>query len=195
MIKFLSKFNELNLKFKFIIVSIIPAIILLSMTIEPIITLYKGTEVSILVNAYYSSDSFRGKNLYIRYKFEDTNDDKISSVIKDLSKDSEFKNVKAYIVLKKDGEIYDMDYISLKKPKDKLYLNCSLTPYYIDKNDKGNNISANINCNLDKFFISEDNYKLPIIDESNQNENKWSYIAKIKIYQGYGILTDVKLRK
>lgn len=194
MVNLLCKFNELNIRLKFLIASLIPAIILIFMTILPIVTIYKGTEVSILVDAYYSSDSFRGKNLYLRYKFENVDYDKLPASIRDLNKNSNLKKVNAYAVLKKIGDIYDLDYISMEKPTDKLYLKCSILPYYEETPEGRNRITANINCNLDRFFVSEENITPPTMDRFEENADKWLYTAKIKIYKGYGLLTDVKLR-
>lgn len=197
------KLAKINIKLKFVIVSIIPAVILISMTVLPIITLYKGTEINVLVNAYYSSDSIRGKNLYIDYKFENVPYDKLPDSIKSLDKNSSFNRVDGYVVLKQDGDAYDLDYVSIEKPKDKLYLKCSIMPYYKgdlydtdyakDDNIDNHSIGADINCNLDRFFISEDVITKEM-DKSKNNTEQWSYTAKIKIYNGYGILEDVKLK-
>lgn len=197
MINIFNNLNKVNLRLKFLLASIVPAIILISMTFLPLITMYKGTEISVLVNAYYSSDSLRGKNLYLNYKFENVPYDKLPDEIKNLDKDSSFRRMDGYVVLKQVGNIYDLDYLSIEEPKNKLYLKCSIVPQYIEKPLGTNEITAYVNCNLDRFFISEENFPLKEIDKSEgklENPEQWLYVAKIKIYKGYGYLEDVKLR-
>lgn len=186
--------NKVSLKSKFILASIVPAIILISMTFLPLITMYKGTEISVLVNAYYSSDSLRGKNLYLNYKFENVPYDKLPDEIKNLDKNSSFTRMDGYVVLKQVGNIYDLDYLSIEEPKNKLYLKCSILPQYIEKQFGINEITAYVNCNLDRFFVSEKDFPLKEIDKFEGKPEQWLYVAKIKIYKGYGYLEDVKLR-
>lgn len=194
MAKIIYDFDKVNLKFKFLIAALISALILISMTILPLITLYKGTEVSVLVNAYYASDSVRGKNLYLNYKFENVSYDKLPNEIKGLKKDSNLNKIDGYIVLKQVGDIYDLDYISIEEPKNKLYLKCTISPEYKETLDRTENMTAYIKCNLDRFFVAEENFTTQEIDKFQNNQEQWLYIAKIKIYEGYGILEDVKLR-
>ncbi|MHC1683171.1 MAG: GDYXXLXY domain-containing protein [Clostridiaceae bacterium] len=193
--KLIYDFNKVNLKYKFFIVAMIPTIILISMTILPLITLYRGTEVSVLVNAYYSSDSIRGKNLYLNYKFENVPYDKLPDEIRTLDKDSLFKPVDGYVVLKQVGDIYDLDYITIEEPKNVLYLKCSISPQYIETKSGTNEITAYVNCNLDRYFVSEENFELKEFDKFEDKTNQWLYIAKIRIFKGYGYLEEVKLRK
>ncbi|GIM27992.1 hypothetical protein CPJCM30710_06580 [Clostridium polyendosporum] len=190
-----SKFEELNIKRKFLIVTLIPVIILLCMTILPLLTLYKGTEVSILANAYHSSDSFRGKNLYLEYKISNVTVDKLPDSIKTLNKNSNNRPINAYAVLKKSGDIYDLDYISIEKPKTELYLKCRVLPYFDESIDGFKKEDVYITYTLDRFFTSNENKSLNSYPENIEyNNNQWLYTAKIKIYNGYAILSDVQLR-
>lgn len=192
--KLFLKFKELNIKTKFLIITVMPVIILLCMTILPLLALYRGTEVSILANAHYSSDSFRGKNLYLEYRISNVNADKLPYAMRTLNKDSNDRPINAYAVLKKSGDIYDLDYISIEKPKTKLYLKCRVFPYYDESTDGYKKDSVYITYTLDRFFISENKSLNPYPQNIEYNNNQWLYTAKIKIYNGYAILTDVKLK-
>lgn len=189
-----STIKELNIKIKFLIVVLIPIIILLSMTILPLLTLYKGTEVAILANAHYSSDSFRGENLYLEYKISTVNADKVPNSIKTLAKESYDKPINAYAVLKKSGDVYDLDYLSLEKPKTELYLKCQVPPYYDEKMWDSNKEPIYITYTLDRFFVTENKFLSDDLKNAEYNSNNWLYTAKIKIYNGYAILTDVQLK-
>lgn len=189
-----SRIKKLNIKIKFLIVILIPIIILLSMTVLPLLTLYKGTEVGILANAHYSSDSFRGKNLYLEYKISNVNADKVPNSIKTLAKESCDKPINAYAVLEKSGDVYDLDYLSLEKPKTELYLKCQVPPYYDEKMWDSNKEPIYIIYTLDRFFVTENKFLSDDLKNAEYNSNNWLYTAKIKIYNGYAILTDVQLK-
>lgn len=185
---------KVNFKTKLLICILIPVIILLSMTVTPLLTLYKGTEIFIKANAYNSSDSFRGKNLSIEYSINHLDRSKLAPDL--LTKQYKNNNViNAYAVLKKNGEFYEVDYITLKKPTSNLYLKCFFNPYNVeDENDK---IESRIyvNYNLDKYFLSEKEGLAATERQKNESEINWSYLAKLKIYRGYALLEDVSLKK
>jgi hypothetical protein len=185
---------KISLKTKLLICMIIPVVILLSMTITPLLTLYKGTEIYIKANAYNSSDSFRGKNLSIEYSINHLDRSKFPPNL--LTKQYKNNNViNAYAVLKKNGEFYEVDYITLKRPNSDLYLNCFFRPYYTE--DLGDKLDSKIyvNYNLDKYFLSEKDKAAPNEELKYENQINWNYSAKLKIYKGYAILIDVVLKK
>jgi hypothetical protein len=185
---------RINFKTKLLICMLIPVVILLSMTVTPLLTLYNGTEIYIKANAYTSSDSFRGKNLSIEYSINHLDKSKFTPDL--LNK--EYKNYNAingYAVLKKNGEFYEVDYITLKKPTSNLYLKCFFSLYHEeDPNDKIDS-RVYVNYNLDKYFSSEKEGLTPNQQPKYENEINWNYLAKIKIYKGYALLEDVILKK
>lgn len=185
---------EIKFKTKLLICMIIPVVILLSMTVTPLLTLYNGTDIYIKANAYNSSDSFRGKNLSIEYSINHLDISKLPPSI--LTK--QYKNNKviyAYAVLKKNGEFYDVDYVTLKKPISNLYLKCSFNPYYEPDSSGTTNSKVYVNYNLDKYFLSENEGLVQNQQPTYENEIKWNYVAKLKVYKGYALLTDLIFKK
>lgn len=184
--------NSINLKQKFLICTLIPILILFSMTILPIMTLWKGEEIYLEVNAVNSSESFRGRGLYLNYKISQIEGSRIPASIK--TEKNENNRIQAYAVLKSTGKIYDVDYISKERPLGKRYLKCTLS---IAGNDQStNDISGYARYNLDNFFttnmISEENYEqFDKSPDAKPESIKWNYLAKIKIYNGYALLEDV----
>lgn len=184
--------NSINLKQKFLICTLIPILILFSMTILPIMTLWKGEEIYLEVNAVNSSESFRGRGLYLNYKISQIEGSRIPASIK--TEKNENNRIQAYAVLKSNGKIYDVDYISKERPLGKRYLKCTLS---IAGNDQfTNDTSGYARYNLDNFFttnmISEENYEQFDKSPNSKPESiKWNYLAKIKIYNGYVLLEDV----
>jgi hypothetical protein len=188
------KTMKINFKIKLVICMLIPVVILLSMTVTPLLTLYNGTEIYIKSNAYNSSDSFRGKNLSIEYSINHLDISKFpQSLLAEQYKNNNVIN--AYAVLKKNGEFYEVDYITLKKPTSNLYLKCFFSPYYPTNPNEGTNSKVYVNYNLDKYFLSEKQGLILSQQPKYENEITWNYSAKLKIYKGYALLTDVILKK
>lgn len=184
--------NNINLKQKFLICTLIPILILFSMTILPIMTLWKGDEIYLEVNAVNSSESFRGRILYLNYKISQIDGSRIPASIR--AEKSENNMIQAYAVLKSTGKIYDIDYISEDRPLGKKYLKCTLS--IAGDGQFTNDTSGYARYNLDNFFttnmISEENYEqFDKSPNSKQESIKWNYLAKIKIYNGYSLLEDV----
>lgn len=185
---------KVNFKTKFLLSMIIPVVILLSMTVTPLLTLYNGTEIYIKANAYNSSDSFRGKNLSIEYSINHLDKSKFAPDL--LTK--EYKNnntVNAYAVLKKNGEFYEVDYITLKKPSSDLYLKCFFNAYTEEDPYGKVDPSVYVNYNLDKYFLSQKEILSSTEERKYESQINWNYLARIKIYRGYALLEDVVLKK
>lgn len=184
--------NSISLKQRFLICTLIPILILFSMTILPIMTLSKGDEIYLQVNAVNSSESFRGTGLYLNYKISNIDGSKIPDSIR--SEKNENNMIQAYAVLKSTGKIYDIDYITKDRPYGKKYLKCTLS---IAHNEQVmNDTTGYARYNLDNFFttnkISEENYEqFDKSPDAKPESIKWNYLAKIKIYNGYALLEDV----
>lgn len=185
---------KINFKIKLLICMLIPVVILLSMTVTPLLTLYKGTEIFIKANAYNSSDSFRGKNLSIEYSINHLDRSKFPPDL--LIKQYKNNNIiNAYAVLKKNGEFYEVDYITLKKPTSNLYLKCFFYPYNVEEQNGKIESKVYVNYNLDKYFLSEKEGLTTTEQSKYKSETNWDYLAKLKIYRGYALLENVSLKK
>jgi hypothetical protein len=162
------------------------------MTILPIMTLSKGEEIYLQANAVNSSESFRGRGLYLNYKISQIDSSMIPDSIK--AEKDQSNMIQAYAVLKSSGKIYDIDYITKDRPYGKKYLKCTLS--IISGEPAINGTSGYARYNLDNFFTTnkitvENNLEFNKDPNISPDSMKWNYLAKIKIYNGYSLLEDV----
>lgn len=183
---------NIDLKGKFLTCTIVPIVILSFMTILPIMTMLKGEVVYLEANVYNSSESLRGRNLTVQYKISQIDEAKVPDSIKKSSNNNFNNNVIAYVVLKPQGNVYDVDYVALTKPVGKKYLKCDLSTYNEIAEDNKSKIMCQANYNLDKFYnAKESDMEKDYGYKENPDDVKWNHVAKIKIYDGYSILEDV----
>ncbi|CAH2215263.1 GDYXXLXY domain-containing protein [Tepidibacter aestuarii] len=178
---------------KYIISMILPIIILIGMTITPLMTYCKGDEIIINTKPYDPRDFFRGDYVYLNYDINDISLDQIPDglIAKDSYYQEKLEDKKLYVVLKKEGGIHKVDYLTDKKPKNKIYLkakyNHTITDWEEKKeNEKENIIGIRVSYNLDKYFV-EENTGANLEDKSREGTLK----AKVKVYNGYSLLIDV----
>ncbi|MTI82021.1 MAG: GDYXXLXY domain-containing protein [Firmicutes bacterium] len=170
-------------KRKYIIAGLIPIIILLSMTILPLRALLLGDEILLETEPYDPRDLFRGDYVVLNYKINELDYAKLPEEL--TRNESSYYNQNLYAVMKKVGNYYNVDYVTLKEPKNRLYLKCNLD--YIRNLDKTeSNKIAIMSYKLDKYFVPE-NTGHDLEDMSREG----NLVAKIKVYKGYALLTDV----
>ncbi|WP_026894365.1 GDYXXLXY domain-containing protein [Clostridiisalibacter paucivorans] len=177
-----------NRKKRYIFAALIPILILLGMTVIPILTLINGEEVFLEANYFTPRDIFRGQYLDLNYKIEQVDIDKLSDEI--IENPEEYEDRQLYGVLKGQNDYHVLDYITTKKPKDKLFLKCRLVSYYQLKNIKNDkkrvNDKVHIEYALDRYFISEDGEFEDIF-----NSGDYNVVVKMKLYRGRALLVDV----
>ncbi len=178
---------------KYIISMILPIIILIGMIITPLITYYKGNEIIINTKPYDPTDAFRGDYIYMNYDINDISLGQIPDglIDEDNYYQEKLENKKLYVVLKQEDRIYKVDYLTDKKPKDKIYLKAkygrTITDWNENKeNKKENIIGIRVYYNLDKYFI-EENTGADFEKKAREGKLK----AKVKVYNGYSLLIDV----
>lgn len=176
---------------KYIVSMILPIIILIGMAMTPLMTYYKGDEIIINTKPYDPTDAFRGDYIYMNYDINDISLDQIPDglIDKDSYYQDKLSNKDLYVVLKKQNNIYKVDYLTDKKPKNKIYLKAKYnhTIGNWDENKEKDNITGiRVSYNLDKYFI-EENTGADFEKKAREGKLK----AKVKVYNGYSLLIDV----
>ena len=178
---------------KYIISMILPIIILIGMAMTPLMTYYKGDEIIINTKPYDPTDAFRGDYIYMNYDINDISLDQIPDGLMEENTYYQDKLSKKdlYVVLKQENKIYKVDYLTDKKPKNKIYLKAKYAHTIMDweekkENEKENIIGIRVYYNLDKYFIEENTGS---DFEKKAREGKLK--AKVKVYNGYSLLIDV----
>jgi uncharacterized membrane-anchored protein len=170
---------------------ILPIIILIGMTITPLMTYYKGEEIIINTKPYDPRDFFRGDYVYLNYDINDISLDQIPDTLidKDVYHQEKLEDKKLYVVLKREDDIYKVDYLTDKKPKNKIYLKAKYdhTIGNWDEDKEKNNITGiRVSYNLDRYFV-EENTGYGFENKARVGKLK----AKVKVYRGYSLLVEV----
>jgi uncharacterized membrane-anchored protein len=143
-----------------------------------------GREITLTTEPVDPTDMFRGDYVQLEYSINNIDMGKMPKQVTEHSE--EFYSKEMYAVLKKEGDIYTVDYVTLAKPLDKLFLKCNLK--YV--NDwEFNNETAYVDYHLDKFFVPE-NTGLQL----EELARKGDLLAKVKVFNGYALLVDIAPR-
>ena len=160
----------------------VPVLILLGMCVKPLYTLLTGDEMILQTKPVDPSDVFRGDYVTLRYEAEEIPIKLVeSAVVKRLqNRGGEFE---VYVLMKKKNGVHSPTKVTLSKPDKGEFLNGTIS--YTDKDNKGQEIAI-IRYGLDNYYV-EDNTGT----EWEKASAKGEILAKIKVTNGYAILTDI----
>jgi uncharacterized membrane-anchored protein len=160
----------------------VPVLILLGMCFNPLLTLINGEEVILQTKPVDPSDLFRGDYVTLRYEVEEVPEKLVDKKVLTQLKDGR-GNLVVFVILKEKNGIHSPVKVTLEKPKSGVFLKGEID--YTGTNMDGEQV-AFIQYSMDKYFV-EDN-------TGNAWENastKGEILAKVKVYNGYAILTDI----
>lgn len=166
----------------------IPALILIGMTVTPLITVCFGQEITLETAPIDPRDLFRGDYVVLNYKINTiTEPDKIpDEIVKDNYLNPEYRKKTLYAILKKQGDVYNIQKLSIEKPEDGIYLKCKPNYYYL----RDNTPTLFLRFNIDRYFVPE-NTGMELEEASREG----SLIAIVKVFRGYAILTGIKIKR
>ncbi|SHF56619.1 Uncharacterized membrane-anchored protein [Desulforamulus putei DSM 12395] len=170
-------------KRKYIIASLIPVVILLSMCAKPVATLLLGQEILLKTTPYDPRDLLRGDHVILNYQISDIPVSMLPSEFRKIE-NSSFRTKDIYVVLKKKGNYYDLDSVRLKKPETGPYLKGKIK--YFNNSEMGQEV-AHIDYSLDKFFVPE-NTGMDLEGKSRQGD----LTARVKVFNGYAYLINIE---
>ena len=165
---------------------VLPVIMLLGLTIFPITNYYLGTYIKLSALAYTSGDSNRGEGISLTYDIGKVKKDKLSKNIIDMQGKNNGTVREAYIYLNKNGDVYDVNKVTLEKPKRGIYLKCSL--YLSFEKDEKNGLEdiVYLNIPLEQFYPSN---KIEFTTSGLKDETP--VVVTVRVYKGNGVLKDV----
>ncbi len=161
----------------FILAVMIPLAILIALTLKPAATVFLGEEILLETKAYDPTDLFRGDYVAINLKISD-----IPKALLSIPSEEVNQNTAVYVGLKPEGKFYTIDKVSLTKPPTGIYLTGRIGYYNSDSD------ILHVNYSLDKYFLKQGT-GLALQEASYQG----SLAATVKVYKGYGILTDIAI--
>ena len=166
---------------------------LISMSIHPLVTSLLGEEVLIKTKAYDPRDLFRGDYIRLNYEINDINisklDKEILNKIDETASYTDLMNKKLYVQLVKKDEYYEVDKVTLKEPKEGIYIEgkyeYNIWDYSKERGIKG----IRVDYALDKYFVPENTGK-----ELEEKVIDGKAFAKVKVYRGYPLLKEIILK-
>lgn len=165
--------------YKIILGILIPIIILISLISRPVITLAFGDEILLETQPVDPLDFFRGHYVILNYKISTV------SVLKFEKFDENLFGKDVFVVLKKESEFYDVDYVTNIKPKDNIYIKGKLSGYDF-RNLANDEKKVNIDYNINRYYVQENTGK-----ELEELSTNGQLTAKLKIRNGYGVVTKI----
>ncbi len=175
----------------FLICAAIPALILISMTVVPLLTLAMGQEIRIKTLPVDPRDVFRGDYVVLNYAINELPMDRVPEVFRDEEQWQKQRQVPLYVVLKAAGEYYEADYATFQRPASGIYLKGHfewVTWGPVNVEFKGSEATGiRVTYNLDQYFVPE-NTGRSLEELSRQGELD----AVIKVWNGYAMLERIE---
>lgn len=179
---------KISYKGYFIIVTLIPVIILLGMTIQPLLALFWGQEILLETEPIDPRDIFRGDYVRLNYKINQIEvskgDQDLLQKIDSSESYQKLRNKTIYVAIKKVGDYYSVDFVSLSKPKNQLFITGKYRYNQIGLRDRED--FMNVDYSLDRFFVPENTGR-----DLENLARKGQLVAKVKVFNGYSLLVDV----
>lgn len=178
--------------FRYLASFLVLFLVLISMTIEPVITNIWGEEIFIKTKPVDPRDLFRGDYVQLNYEINDINLEKLDEEIlklKDKEEENSFEDLrgkKVYVSLKKNGKFHVVDKVTLEKPEEGIFLKGKYEYPIWNNNGQVKLNGIRVDYTLDKYFIPENTGK-----ELEKKARNGEVSAKIKVYKGYSFLKEI----
>lgn len=170
-----------------VLACLVPVIVLLGMTVKPLYTLFNGEEIILQTVPVDPTDLFRGDYVTLRYEAEEIPVQLVDDKVRKKMQNGTYQ-LDVYVHLQKKNEVHVPVRVTLDKPDEGVYLKGKLD--YIGEAFENKQETAFIRYSLDKYFV-EDNTG----EELEKASARGDLLAKVKVNNGYAILTDVQQKK
>ncbi|MDP4163469.1 MAG: GDYXXLXY domain-containing protein [Bacillota bacterium] len=171
---------------------VLPAVILLGMTVQPVTTLMTGTPIALKTMPFDPKSLFYGDYIKLQYEVQQLPASLFDKAILKKHKAGAFNSspTTVYIVLeKKDGNVFEATKVHETKPSEGIYLQGTIEGEPIT-DDRNQPPYFNVELNLDtisKYYVEEGTGK-----KFEQQSGQGQLLAHMKWKDGYVILTSVE---
>lgn len=171
----------------FLISLIIPVLLLLSMTIKPLITIYYGETVRLQTVPVDPSHLFYGDYVDLEFEAENIPVDIVEKSLRKKLEDNKSGGysqneliVFIHLAYNDETNTHKVTNLTLDKPNSGTYIKGVLNPYIHED-------IARVSIPIEQYYL-EDNTGLELEDKARNGE----IIATIKVHKGYAILRNVE---
>lgn len=184
----------MNIKmFRFLIVLCIPLLILLGMIVKPVSAYLFGEEIILETMPVDPKDLFYGDHIILNLAINDVPKGKLSKeLLTELNRKANggfaqsFKIINVYTKLVKDGDTYGVKEVSLKKPKNGIYVKGKISTYYSSSSES----NIQIDNGLNRYYVEENTG-----DELEKLAQKGKVKVSVKVKKGYALVSEVIVDK
>lgn len=162
----------------------VPVLILFGICYRPFLTLLNGDEIVLQTKPIDPTDLFRGDYVILRYEAEEIPEKLVEQEVFDAQRKWR-SETEVYVLLEEKNGVHVPVNVTLRKPDRGLYIKGELN--YIGTNREDNEV-AFIRYSLDRYYV-EDNTGTEWEKASRQGD----ILAKVKISNGYAILTGIEM--
>lgn len=161
---------------------VLPTLILLFLLANSYFIVLFGEEITLKTVPFDPTDLFRGDYVELSYEIEVVKESQIKNY--EINNKSDYgQRTDMYAVLKDDGDVYILDYITKDRPDGGIYLRCEVYAYY---GFRGDNNLVEVDYRINRYFIKEKTGT-----ELEEAARKGQLLGKVKVYKGRGILVGI----
>jgi len=171
----------------FLISLFVPVLLLLSMTIKPLITIYYGETIRLQTVPVDPSHLFYGDYVDLEFEAENIPIDVVEKSLQKKLEDNTYgispqDDLSVYIHLdyNQESDTHQVTNLTTDKPNSGTYIKGFLNPYIQED-------TARVSIPIEQYYL-EDNTGLELEDKARNGE----IIATIKVHKGYAILRNVE---
>lgn len=171
----------------FLISLFFPVLLLLSMTIKPLITIYYGETIRLQTVPVDPSHLFYGDYVDLEFEAENIPIDVVEKSLQKKLEDNTYgsspqNDLSVYIHLdyNQETDTHQVTNLTTDKPNSGTYIKGVLNPYIQED-------TARVSIPIEQYYL-EDNTGLELEDKARKGE----IIATIKVHKGYAILRNVE---
>jgi hypothetical protein len=164
---------------------LIPVVVLLSMTLQPLLVLAFGDKIALQIVSHDLSDSFYGDDIQLKFAIEEVVpsllDEELTSKVKNAPWDQRFP---VYVSLKPQGSLYVIEQVSAKRPQAGIYLAGKIhaKPFTTDGKEGDRYL---IDYPFAHFYVEKGK-------GLGKNSAKGKLLVSLQVKNGYAILTGVQ---
>lgn len=171
----------------FLLSLLLPIVILLSMTVMPLLTLYYGDTVKLQTVPYDPRDLFYGDYVDLDFEAENIPIDLVEESLRRKldnysSSGYPLNNPKVYLIVTPNHitGVHDVSSVTTNKPKSGTYIKGNLDPYVYEG-------KVTVSIPIEKYYLEEDTGRS--LEEASR---KGQLIATMKVFNGYALLRNVE---
>ncbi len=180
---------------KFLLAALlVPVLFLLGLTIKPLMTIQFGETIQLQTQPVDPTDLFRGDYIDLFYDMNqlEIKESNITGLPSKYTEESlRGETIYALLTPTVNEKIYQVSGYTMNPPKNGLYLKGTIQYAYLKGlSPSKDDLILNIDFGIDRYFIEENGGA-----DLNLATQSGKVLVTLKVYKGFGIVTDLEIQK